>query len=1016
MSDTHESTPRRVFEPGVYIPYLARVPVLVSAILIVTLSDVAIPGSMQEALRYSIVDRPHQLIVIAVALLLACLALRFTAEVIIELVAPELYDNSGLAHFFAHLLPRFLSAALGLATATPLLRLAMDTRSLPSPHDRMVAAGLGAFCVLIGFIVALAPKGPHAPNFSLRRTSVVLRFVYALLPLLLAIGFAGAILGLWQSDSGVADHALERYVAGIVGLSDDGSQPTGPLQAYMHDASGAPIMRRDASGALVMPYAQYVRPAPYALSTVSPLLLVAELASLFASCIAARLSIAIFFDLMFPGFGGEAPFIRNWLPRLASAGLGIALGAEMLLEYFMPGVTLLPNEVPWVWGLAGTFAAIGLLASLGSGSTYVAAGPWRDSPSVGRRFLGAARRISSLNASWKWFIIGLVLAGLVVFAAFADVHFVRVAQWVGPVGIILLWGFTASAFFFPLAYLSHMTRIPTLTILLLAAMTFAGFDLNDNHELRVVRSNKHLTALTAPSKAAGAVQSDTRQDLDLASWIASRQDWNKYDHYPVFLIATEGGGIRAAYFTASVLAALQERCPALAQHTLAISGVSGGSVGAAVFAGLTGDYASNVPDPGCNLDGLKKSGPIVTRARAVLGTDLLSPLLGAMLFPDAFQRIVPVPIPQADRSRAIEFALQNSWTEATTGDCGRCDAQRMAERAIDLYGKPAPENAVPNLFLNTTEADTGRTIPYTTMRVQGLATPFRDQAEIDDGSFDTVEPSARAIESLSLQDRMTDDRVPLSTAAIVSARFPYLTPAGRVGYSGGDYVDGGYFENSGTYLLSGVVQYLIGQQKSYPAGKSPQLDAARNAVFIVIVIESEPCTRDSPLAGCDEDATTQTGSWNEALSPLRALLSTRDMRAEYSLDGLNAVSALIEQFSANAGAATNDGGTSCDYPICAVTLRFRNRTHTDIPLSWVLSSEGRKSMDNAVDGMEAADVRLTAPPESTDSLDDPRDIDRVLGSYRRILCVLAARTGEQGCTKSRPVQAALIPNQKSVSR
>jgi len=50
-------------------------------------------------------------------------------------------------------------------------------------------------------------------------------------------------------------------------------------------------------------------------------------------------------------------------------------------------------------------------------------------------------------------------------------------------------------------------------------------------------------------------------------------------------------------------------------------------------------------------------------------------------------------------------------------------------------------------------------------------------------------------------------------------------------------------------------------------------------VFVVVVIESEPCTRNSLDTGCDEDSTTESDSWSEALSPLRALLSTRDVRA-----------------------------------------------------------------------------------------------------------------------------------------
>jgi len=131
---------------------------------------------------------------------------------------------------------------------------------------------------------------------------------------------------------------------------------------------------------------------------------------------------------------------------------------------------------------------------------------------------------------------------------------------------------------------------------------------------------------------------------------------------------------------------------------------------------------------------------------------------------------------------------------------------------------------------------------------------------------------------------------------------------------------------------------------------------------------------------------------------------------------------LIEQFSVKNPGQPNatDTGTGCDYPVCAVTLRFRNHTHTDIPLSWVLSSEGRRSMDNAVDGMEMADVRLASPPAATESADDTQDIDRVLGSYRRVLCMLATRNGAQGCAQTAPAAPppgiGPAPAQKSVNK
>ncbi|MDE1987115.1 MAG: patatin-like phospholipase family protein [Alphaproteobacteria bacterium] len=994
MEEQSDVVSPRILGPLSYVPFLMRVPVLVGIVLVAILSDLAIPGSMREALRYSILDRPHQLLVIAVALVLACAAVRFTAEAIVELVSPELYDDPGSVGHTAHLLPRALALAIGVATGIPLLQLAFDSNALASPMARIIAILAGVAYILIGLVTGAMAKGPHTPSFATRKPTLLVRWGFALFPLVLAATFAGAVLGLWHEGSGTAYHALERYVSAFVGTVDDGSSPNGLLGSYVYDASGAPILR----------YIPYIKAAPFAASTLSPVIIFAELLSLLLSCIAARLSVAIFLDLILPGLGRGgllARVMRRWLPPLASAGLGVALAVQVLSVYLRPAVPLplSERELIWLWAIAAVYVALGLLASLGTGSAYVGDGPWRESQSVGRRFMGAARRLAALDRRWQWFVRGVILVGLALFLLFADLRHVDIPQWLGPVAIFLLWGATASALFFPLAYLSHMTRVPMLTILIIAGATFAGFDLNDNHELRVVPNSPNAASGATPSQQ--VVQTDRRKVLDFASWIASRADWNQYAHYPVFLVATEGGGIRAAYFTTTVLAALQERCPAFAQHTLAISGVSGGSLGAAIFAALAADHARNVADSICNIDGMKKNGPLVERARAVLSTDLLSPLLGATLFPDALQRVIPDPIGAFDRSRALEYAVETSWRKATIGDCGRCDGERMSQDAMDMYGQSAPQDAVPNLFLNTTEAGTGQIIPYATVRVTGLATPFRSQAEVDDSNIDDVRPSPSQVERLTLQDRMTDDRIPLSTAAIVSARFPYLTPAGSIGYSGGHYVDGGYFENSGTWLLSGLVQNLIGQQLAYPVGQSPQLEAARNAVFIVIVIQSEPCTRNSIETGCDEDATAADNSWNEVLSPLRALLSTRDKRADYSSDSLGAVTALIEQFS-NKSTKNQVSGSdiSCDYPVCAVTLRFRNHTRTDIPLSWVLSSAARQSMDDAVDGMEAADVRSGPPPASVTSLDDPKDLNRVLGSYRRVLCLLAARTDEQGCVPS----------------
>jgi hypothetical protein len=60
-------------------------------------------------------------------------------------------------------------------------------------------------------------------------------------------------------------------------------------------------------------------------------------------------------------------------------------------------------------------------------------------------------------------------------------------------------------------------------------------------------------------------------------------------------------------------------------------------------------------------------------------------------------------------------------------------------------------------------------------------------------------------------------------------------------------------------------------------------------------------------------------------------------------------------------------------------------------------SEARQSINDAVDGMERASVRSVVPPTAVSPSDDTQDVDRVLGSYRRVLCLLAARSDAMGC-------------------
>src|ERR1051325_9713390 len=130
------------------------------------------------------------------------------------------------------------------------------------------------------------------------------------------------------------------------------------------------------------------------------------------------------------------------------------------------------------------------------------------------------------------------------------------------------------------------------------------------------------------------------------------------DRIPVFLVATEGGGIRAAYWTAAVLNSLQDTTPLFRRNLFAVSGVSGGSLGTMTFSAL-----------------LSEGGPEMhRRGSKALGEDFLSPTLAAMTQSDFVQRFLPFGFP--DRERALEEAWEKGYANPT-----------FARGLLDLYAK-----------------------------------------------------------------------------------------------------------------------------------------------------------------------------------------------------------------------------------------------------------------------------------------------------------------------------------------
>jgi hypothetical protein len=265
---------------------------------------------------------------------------------------------------------------------------------------------------------------------------------------------------------------------------------------------------------------------------------------------------------------------------------------------------------------------------------------------------------------------------------------------------------------------------------------------------------------------------------------------------PMFIVATAGGGIRAAYWTATVLDRLETDFAAeggVRPYLFAISGVSGGSVGAAAFeAALTKRDESHgkASDPGRPL------------ATGYLTEDFLAPALASWIFEDTPSSFLP-DFGQGDRGAALEKSFEHASDDMLA---------RPFLSFFRLKQDAAPNDGEepwwrPILLLNATHEETGNRI-------------ITGHVRIDRNVF---------LDSLDALHVLGND-VRASTAAHNSARFTYVSPAGDLGNGNGSVIDGGYFENYGALSALELAR----------AAKAALKDEKPGVKLVFLLISSDP--------------------------------------------------------------------------------------------------------------------------------------------------------------------------------
>ncbi len=491
---------------------------------------------------------------------------------------------------------------------------------------------------------------------------------------------------------------------------------------------------------------------------------------------------------------------------------------------------------------------------------------------------------------WQTVCYAVIVA--MVGMAFFPRYSVPVSQWLGSLAIFLLFLCVLVVVLSVLQSLSDRYGIPFALMLFLWVVGLAMFEGGALHHARFVDT---------PKKGHGLIQ----VQYALQDWYRERKDRDAFqkEPYPVYLVAAEGGGLYAAQFTANVLARLQDICPNFAQHVFAISSVSGGSLGASVFASLAKRHARNGPWQPC------KVGPtdFQDKVQKILNQDFLAPIIARAFFADFLQLFLPrqlVP-DQFSRGRALEESIEHAWA--------RIEGEQDNPFSGPFLSHWRPDDAGPALLLNTTSVNDGR---------QVVVTPLGSDANMlyEAGQLHLVPGFP------------TDQDLTLGAAVGLSGRFPWVLPAATIGETGLALVDGAYFEGSGVEALS-FVRNALRPYEVEP--KSPTDPDPWIVVRVLVIGSARPPA--GPLLSIDE-----------LTPPLRTMLQTRDRRGYIAFNNMRDLNRAVDCPPMRPEAmleASLGGGSAVNCASMPPQVARLNYDYFKLPLGWQLSAGMRSIIE-----------------------------------------------------------------------
>lgn len=352
----------------------------------------------------------------------------------------------------------------------------------------------------------------------------------------------------------------------------------------------------------------------------------------------------------------------------------------------------------------------------------------------------------------NFFPVMLIILGIGVCLYVLTIVYVPFSRIIGPFNFFMLAFGVLVVNFNFVSWLSVRYRL-NFHFLILTLVFVAGF-FTDQYQVRMLPSQRSFNDRITLNQY-------------FEKWYAIHQDEfadSTIATIPIFATLADGGASRSGYWVAQILGHIQDTLGnKFSDNLFMISGASGGCVGNATYFDLLHQYRYS-------------SNPPSYRQTAIqfLEKDFLTFTISRMLNPFYFLN---------DRASALEKSMDEAFPS-------------MRNPFSDYLQTPEDSILMPIFYLNTT-------------RMQDSYPALISNIRYETGQLNNRLDVLDKLEGLGAD-------IKLSTATVLSSRFPYMSPAG--GIKEEYYVDGGYFDNSG----AGVVHETFLAFEKFLQTKEPE--------------------------------------------------------------------------------------------------------------------------------------------------------------------------------------------------